>query len=211
MNKKTNDALYEDQSYIRKHILPYVFSNPTPFNKLNSLCQAYGFLGLKYNATIIVLIWYVDYDSWNVNCKFIFGKFWEWNAIFEYNKQIEAIYKRFKAKKIEDKKIYKYEHRNEGSIESSDDSSNEVSEESYSESNDNKNDNKNDESENSDDEESDSDNRSDTNSIVVSDRISERISSFTQIREIVKNNVLNEPVKVFNNIYEFEISCRFIW
>jgi len=36
-------------------VFPFVFVNPTPFKKTNSLCQMYSFLGLKFNVAIFVL------------------------------------------------------------------------------------------------------------------------------------------------------------
>jgi len=50
--------------------LPFVYINPTPFKKNNSLCQSYSYIGLKYNVAVFLLILitqfcrtYVDYIS----------------------------------------------------------------------------------------------------------------------------------------------------
>jgi len=54
----------------------------------------------------------------------------------------------------------------------------------------------------------DSDNNSDQ---ILNDKISERITSFSSIREIIKEEVRNEPVVVYKDVNEFELSCRFVW
>lgn len=36
-------------------VFPFIFVNPTPFKKNNSLCQIYSFFNLKYNIAIIII------------------------------------------------------------------------------------------------------------------------------------------------------------
>ncbi|ORX48390.1 hypothetical protein BCR36DRAFT_405014 [Piromyces finnis] len=272
-------------------VLPYVFINPTPFNKGNSLCQTYGYLGQKYNIFVIILCFltvvmknYIGYSklipilmflfilyslSELLNAQPYFNKHVNhfrsgmWTMIlgisivdlfsmlygngrsffsiisfvigiisffigiflsrYRYNKHIREIYMRFKAKKLEDKNV-----NNNGevslSIESHESSNpdNEEksnSEKSYSESNDDDDDNdeeedddEKDSSENSDEDDDNVDTSdNDDNSAFVSDRISEKITSFSRIKDIVNDRIMNEPVIVFSKLNDFELSCRFIW
>ncbi|OUM56570.1 hypothetical protein PIROE2DRAFT_18767 [Piromyces sp. E2] len=124
---------------------------------------------------------------------------------YRYKKHINAIYQRFKAKKIEDRNIYNYEN----GIKSSD---SKASAEQYDSKEDEES--KDNPSNVSDDEEEESENDNDSvesDRVELSDRISERITSFSSIRTTVKAHILNEPVIVYENINEFELACRFIW
>ncbi|OUM62568.1 hypothetical protein PIROE2DRAFT_61791 [Piromyces sp. E2] len=127
-----------------------------------------------------------------------------------YKKNIEGIYKRFKAKKIEDKKIYKYEKGIEGSETSSENESGSNSSDGDSDDN-----NKNEkvisvESESEESEEDEGDSNSEK-SFAISDRLSERITSFGSIHEITSTKILNEPTIVYSCINDFELACRFLW
>ncbi|ORX80701.1 hypothetical protein BCR32DRAFT_280338 [Anaeromyces robustus] len=273
-------------------VFPFIYINPTPFNKKNALCKTYSFMELKYNIAVfilsfatvilraykadfacfifIVMFLYIIYETYelltthpyyhkHVNnlragmwtmvlgmsivdlfallfgkgksffsiilpiigvCSFVIGFLL---SIYQYKKHIEAIYKRYKTKRLEEKYRYNRDH----GITSSNDSENEsqvssendhneklISVDSYDSSgniNNKKKHNKKQEVEESEESEEDDDDSSHSGSFVLNDRISERITSFGSLREIVNDKVSNEPIIVYNYINEFELSCRFIW
>jgi len=113
----------------------------------------------------------------------------------QYRKQIEAVYKRFKAKKIEDKNYYKSKYGSSGSFGSSSKESNDASSSYDSEEEEKEEEDKEDQlisvdssdsgedDDNNDEDEDEDENDSD---IEISDRISEKITSFENIIEICK-------------------------
>jgi len=116
---------------------------------------------------------------------------------YKFKKHIEAIYMRFRIKKIEDKHIENREKGINSSLESSEPDE-EVSKSSESD-NDSESDGNGDlenrdlikidssSESNESDEDNENENRPDgSNSLIVSDRISEKITSFSSIREISK-------------------------
>ncbi|ORY19335.1 hypothetical protein LY90DRAFT_634880 [Neocallimastix californiae] len=125
-----------------------------------------------------------------------------------YTKHINEIYKRFKAKKIENNQVKSFSEsqstsstsKNENidekliSIDSSN-SDNEYSEE---------------EKENDENNSNSSYNSEDSNSIILDDKISERITSFGLLKEIINERISNESVVIFKSINDFELACRFI-
>jgi len=137
-------------------------------------------------------------------------------SIFKYKKQIQSIYKRYKDKKMEDKIRYRrFNGIRDETISSSSSNSNEndlISEDSYNSASEKEGSHKegihNNNESDEDDESSDYDNRSD---VALSERLSERITSFGSLTEIVSQHVLNESITVFNDVSEFELSCRFLW
>ncbi|ORX63808.1 hypothetical protein BCR32DRAFT_251421 [Anaeromyces robustus] len=153
-------------------------------------------------------------------CSFVIGFLL---SIYQYKKHIEAIYKRYKTKRLEEKYRYNRDH----GITSSNDSENEsqvssendhneklISVDSYDSSgniNNKKKHNKKQEVEESEESEEEDDDSSHSGSFVLNDRISERITSFGSLREIVNDKVSNEPIIVYNYVNEFELACRFIW
>ncbi|ORX47806.1 hypothetical protein BCR36DRAFT_221789, partial [Piromyces finnis] len=267
---------------------PFIYVNPTPFQKKNSMCQSYNFLGLKYNIAIslltfvtqitkayipkltnyifiILLLFMINafielinnqpYYSKHINnlragtwmmiigmctmnligflfvrgksffiiiviivgvISFIFGILFNH---YYHNRHIKAIYRRFKSKKIEDKKVYNYLHGVENSVESSENEAKSLSssedenneeklisvDSATSSSNSNNNDNEKAE------EEDDDDDSSSERSFAISDKISERITAFSSIREIMQADILNEPTIIYKCLNEFELACRFLW
>ncbi|ORX80699.1 hypothetical protein BCR32DRAFT_19087, partial [Anaeromyces robustus] len=130
---------------------------------------------------------------------------------------------RYKAKRLEEKYRYNREHgitsSNDSASESQVSSENDnneklISVDSYDSSgniNNKKKHNKKQEVEESEESEEEEDDSSHSGSLVISDRISERITSFGSLREIANDEILKEPVIIYNNVNEFELACRFIW